>query len=247
LQIIPVIDLMAGQVVRGIAGRRNEYRPIESPLVCDAKPVSLGRAFAALGLKRSYIADLDAIGGADPAWSTYEELAAVGLELWIDAGTGCTQRATAMQRFAASTSAVSGIVIGLESLSNPGALADVASVVGPRLAVFSLDLKAGRPLAGEAWGQMPAEEIVALAVDGGIERAIVLDLAQVGRAQGVGTVELCRRLAAQFPRLELIAGGGVRGPADLEQLSAAGCSSAMVATALHDGSLAPVLKAGRAG
>jgi uncharacterized protein related to proFAR isomerase len=36
---------------------------------------------------------------------------------------------------------------------------------------------------------------------------------------------------------ELIAGGGVRGRTDLEDLAAAGCSGALAASALHDGRL----------
>jgi phosphoribosylformimino-5-aminoimidazole carboxamide ribotide isomerase len=235
VQVVPVVDLMEGLVVRGVGGRRGEYRPIESPLVRDAQPGTVARAFAALGLDRLYVADLDAIAGAAPAWTVYEELAAVGLQLWIDAGTGGQTRAAAMREFAIRTPAIGGIVIGLESLADAQTLTQVAGVVGPELSIFSLDLKAGQPLAAAAWGAIQAEEIVALAVSFGIQRTIVLDLAQVGNGRGVGTLELCRRLAVRFPALDLIAGGGVRGPADLDQLAAAGCSAALVATALHDG------------
>ena len=38
-----------------------------------------------------------------------------------------------------------------------------------------------------------------------------------------------------LPEIELLAGGGVRGRADLERLAAAGCDAALLATALHDG------------
>jgi phosphoribosylformimino-5-aminoimidazole carboxamide ribotide isomerase len=239
VEIIPVLDLMAGLVVRGVTGRRSEYRPIESSLARDARPGTVARAFAGLGLARLYVADLDAIAGADPAWGIYQELAATGLQLWIDAGTGHRERAESMRQFAARTPSVDGIVVGLESLAGPQSLAEVVRSVGQALAIFSLDLKAGQPLAAEGWEPMPPDEIVARAVDCGIERTIVLDLAQVGSDQGVGTVELCRRLAARHPELELIAGGGVRGPADLDLLAAAGCTAALVATALHEGKMGP--------
>ena len=32
MEVIPVIDLLGGQVVRGVAGRRDEYRPIVSQI-----------------------------------------------------------------------------------------------------------------------------------------------------------------------------------------------------------------------
>jgi phosphoribosylformimino-5-aminoimidazole carboxamide ribotide isomerase len=92
-------------------------------------------------------------------------------------------------------------------------------------------------LAGAAWNGIGAEEIVAAAVNCGIGRTIVLDLAQVGTARGVGTVALCRALSKRWPALELIAGGGVRGPQDVAELAAAGCAGALVASALHDGTL----------
>jgi phosphoribosylformimino-5-aminoimidazole carboxamide ribotide isomerase len=68
---------------------------------------------------------------------------------------------------------------------------------------------------------------------------IVLDLAQVGMGQGVGTEPLCRALRSLAPELEIIAGGGVRSLADLRSLAAAGCNAALVASALHDGRLTP--------
>jgi phosphoribosylformimino-5-aminoimidazole carboxamide ribotide isomerase len=85
---------------------------------------------------------------------------------------------------------------------------------------------------------MTADEIANEAVKAGVRRLIVLDLAQVGVGEGVGTESLCRRLHERHPQLEIVAGGGVRDMADLRSLAAAGCSGALVASALHDGRLA---------
>ena len=48
---------------------------------------------------------------------------------------------------------------------------------------------------------------------------------------------LLGELHDRFPELELLAGGGVRGAADLRALAAAGTSGALVATALHGGAI----------
>ena len=62
MQIIPVIDLLGGQVVRGIGGRRSEYRPIESQLVAGSDPGAIATAFVEhFGATTCYVADLDAI------------------------------------------------------------------------------------------------------------------------------------------------------------------------------------------
>ena len=76
--------------------------------------------------------------------------------------------------------------------------------------------------------------------DGGAWRSWPLaDVARLSSKDrgGVGTLALCRHLRAAHPGCELIAGGGVRGPADLELMAGAGCDAALVASALHDGRL----------
>jgi phosphoribosylformimino-5-aminoimidazole carboxamide ribotide isomerase len=71
---------------------------------------------------------------------------------------------------------------------------------------------------------------------------IVLDLAGVGEDAGVRALDVCRRAAkmanTRGTPLQLVSGGGVRGIDDLAALADAGCSAALVASALHDGRIA---------
>src|ERR1700680_1775224 len=87
MPVLPVLDLKRGQVVRGIAGRREEYWPIVSQLTRSAVPRDVARALHEhFEFTTFYVADLDAIGGAAPAASIYEGLHADGFRLWVDAG-----------------------------------------------------------------------------------------------------------------------------------------------------------------
>src|SRR4051812_35568829 len=87
MRILPVLDLKGGAVVRGIAGRRSEYRPIESRLCGDASVRGVAGALkTTFGFDECYVADLDAIGGAEPAWALYDAARSEGFRLWIDAG-----------------------------------------------------------------------------------------------------------------------------------------------------------------
>ena len=62
MRIIPVIDLMGGEAVRAIAGRRAEYRPLETPLAASSDPCAVAEGFLRLyPFKTIYLADLDAI------------------------------------------------------------------------------------------------------------------------------------------------------------------------------------------
>ena len=236
-RLIPVLDLKGGVVVRGVAGRRAEYRPVEGILSADAAPGNVGKAMIEkLGLSTAYVADLDAIGGAEPAWETYRELMECGLRLWVDAGAGDPTRAARLAEFSANGSPLDRIIAGLESLADVQSLAAITAAVSPERLVFSLDLKEGRPLvSGNGWQLMEPIDIADAAAQLGVRSIIVLDLARVGVGDGVGTLELCRELRQRLPDIELIGGGGVRTVEDLRAMRSAGCDAALVASALHDG------------
>src|SRR6476620_4310738 len=68
-RIIPVIDVIAGRVVRAVGGRRDEYRPIQSRLTQSTDQVEVARTLIELTqAKEIYIADLDSI--LDPSVDT---------------------------------------------------------------------------------------------------------------------------------------------------------------------------------
>ena len=232
MRILPVLDLKAGQVVHGIAGRRSEYRPVVSRLTPSADPRDVAAAFLThFGLKELYVADLDAIAGAPPALATFASLHALGCILCVDAGLHTAEQAEPLL-----AAGVVRVVAGLETLAGPQELARLTARCGGSV-IFSLDLKEGRPLGNTtAWG----EDVFAIAVQAialGVGSVLVLDLAQVGVGKGTGTEELCGRLATAFPHVEVLAGGGVRGVDDLLRLRRVGVRGVLVASALHDGRL----------
>jgi len=240
VRVMPVLDLMGGVVVRGMGGRRDEYRPITSPLVTSAAPVGVASAISAkFGCREFYVADLDAIAGRAPAWEIYAALMSNGSQLWVDAGLTDLPRARALAESVADGHRISGVIAGLESLHAPQQLGEMLDIVGRERLVFSLDLKQGKPLANKASFGSDPFEIAREAIAAGVERMIVLDLAGVGQHAGVSTLDLCRRIHDAAPDVELIAGGGVRGVHDLQAMATSGCRYALVASALHDGRLTP--------
>jgi phosphoribosylformimino-5-aminoimidazole carboxamide ribotide isomerase len=236
LRIIPVLDLLKGQVVRGVAGRRAHYRPIISKLTDSAAPLDVANAIReTFGLNRFYLADLDAIGGSPPALETYQLLQSHGFHLWVDAGLRHGRQAGSIVE-----AGVEGIIAGLETLSGPEELDQLCHLVGVERLIFSLDLKEGKPLTHSlAWKSNDALQVAGLAVDMGVRRMIVLDLARVGLASGTDTEGLCLCLLGMFPHLELITGGGVRNVSDIKRLQACGVRGVLLASALHDGRLTP--------
>ena len=66
------------------------------------------------------------------------------------------------------------------------------------------------------------------AIQAGVRRVLILDLAHVGVGEGTGTESLCARLTAAYPHVEFSAGGGVRGVEDLHRLRNCGVQNVLV-------------------
>jgi phosphoribosylformimino-5-aminoimidazole carboxamide ribotide isomerase len=162
----------------------------------------------------------------------YEALRREGFALWVDAGVHDAPMARSL-----ADVGVESVVMGLETLGGPAELARACHDLSARV-VFSLDLRGGVPLGDtSAWRSGDATAIVHQAVAAGVRRLLVLDLARVGEGTGTGTEGFCAALATNYPALEIAAGGGVRGLADLRRLRACGVGTTLVASALHDGAL----------
>ncbi len=90
MQIIPVIDIRGGVAVRAIAGERNLYRPIKSPIAQTADPVAIARGYQAVfPFPTLYLADLDGIEGRGANSRAHGLIADAweGGEVWVDDGS----------------------------------------------------------------------------------------------------------------------------------------------------------------
>jgi phosphoribosylformimino-5-aminoimidazole carboxamide ribotide isomerase len=230
MRVVPVIDVRNGAAVRAVGGRRSEYQTLVSPLAASSAPLDVARGYRThLGLSEIYLADLDAIAGAEPDAALLAALRADGFRLWVDAGVRGPDRARSVAEAGGQS-----VVVGLETVEGPAALREVVAALGER-AVFSLDLRGAEPLGDrDAWDGADAATIAERAIALDVRRLLVLDLARVGHGDGCGTEELCAFLAGKHPAVEVSAGGGVRGPEDLGRLRACGVRAALVASALHD-------------
>jgi phosphoribosylformimino-5-aminoimidazole carboxamide ribotide isomerase len=232
VKIIPVIDLMHGEVVRAIAGRRDQYRPIVSRLTDSSAPLAIAFAFREyFGLNEIYIADLDAIAGLPVDLRTFDSLHDNGFKCWVDAGIRTTRQASALLLHA------SGVITGLETLNGPTELERICDILRDR-SIFSLDLRDGAALGDTStWDCTNPYDIAKKAIRLGVHRMIVLDLERVGTATGPGTDELCSRIRSDFPDTELYAGGGVRTVADVHRFADLGVTGLLIASSLHDGTI----------
>ncbi len=236
MRFLPVLDIQNVIVVRAVGGRRSEYRPLVSRLTDSTDPLSVAEAIRArFGWPDLYIADLDSIAarGFAPGFALYARLRAAGFSLWLDAGVRTADDADRL-----ADAGVERVIVGLETVRNLAEWQTIVRRLGPDRVVFSLDLRGGVPLA--AWN-MDAATVADNVVAAGGRQMIVLDLARVGTGVGLGTEVLCAELVRRHPDVAVYTGGGVRGWDDVRRLEAGGAAGVLLASALHDGLICPLL------
>jgi phosphoribosylformimino-5-aminoimidazole carboxamide ribotide isomerase len=233
--LIPVVDLMRGQVVRAVRGDRQSYRPIVSKLCAGSDPVDMARALCGhCASSRLYVADLDALTGGTAQADVVRTLlrALPTLELWLDAGFVDFAAAAALRARIGPLAERVVPVFASESLQSLGALN--AAFAQPSAGLLSLDRRDGRRL--DPAGCWDHPELWP-------GRVIVMTLERVGADAGPD-LDTLREVHARAPAAQLVGAGGIRNADDLARARDAGAFAWLVASALHDGRLAPAAATG---
>jgi phosphoribosylformimino-5-aminoimidazole carboxamide ribotide isomerase len=232
LKVIPVIDVLRGEVVHAVRGQRSQYMPLNSPLTKSAAPSVVAEKFRELGFSDLYVADLDAIIECSSSFETLEQIARKScLNLWVDAGVTSLERAQKLLGSGASK-----LIIGTETLQTKKFVEQAVEMFGSERVVVSLDLKGEKMLVKIGFDGCKSPLCLLKDFKGmGVSRVIVLDLLRVGSDEGVN-VAFLKKIVGEVG-LDVIAGGGVRNIADLVELKNIGVAGALVATALHNGKI----------
>ena len=249
MKLIPVIDLMQGQVVRAVRGNRQGYRPIESRLCASSDPVTVAKVLCQhCAARQLYVADIDALLGQPAQIAVLRALlrSLPALELWLDAGF---ENAAAAEALLAGLGAAAQRVVpvfGSESLASRGDLqrcfaGDATKEAGTDsnpddnpddtrrpAAVLSLDRRDGQRLDAAGCWDTPALWP---------RRVIVMTLERVGSDAGPD-LETLGAVRLKSPGSFIVGAGGIRNHDDLARAQAAGAGAWLVASALHDGRLA---------
>ena len=214
--LIPVIDLGQSNVVHAIAGKRDSYRNIETPLCRGSSPLAIVSALLDLhAFSVIYVADLDAIKESGNNARIIGQILAEfpQLSLWLDSGKDFYSGEYAHARIRQ--------VLGSET----GLAAE--DINAKEDDILSLDF-IGDKLLGD---KRLLENVEAWPRD-----VIVMSLSHVGTGNGPDfkRLENTRSLATDR---HIYAAGGVRNEKDLARLENIGVAGVLLASALHDGSI----------
>jgi HisA/HisF family protein len=228
-EVIPVLDLLHGRVVRAVRGQRSSYAPIVTPLVAGSAPVDVAAALRQVTrCDTLYVADLDAITGGAAQVETLRQLLSADprRRLWLDAGFKTEHDLAVLRAGLGGFAPRLRPVLGSESLASLQAL---QAMTADPLAILSLDCRQQQPMDPAGVWQQPA-----LWPD----TVIVMTLDRVGAASGPD-LQRFAQLRAMKPQATWVGAGGIRNAGDLALAGDAGASAWLVASALHDGALAP--------
>lgn len=230
-ELIPAIDLQDGVCVRLSQGRHEEAT------VYARDPAAQAAGFAAHGIPRLHVVDLDGARAGHPvnAESVRAIVAAVG-GVPVQLGGGLRSLAAVEQALALG---VDRVVLGTSALRDPELVRQAARRFPGRVAV-GIDAKDGR-VAVEGWTQESSARVTELAQrfeDAGVAALVHTDIARDGMLAGPN-LEATLELAGAVS-IPVIVSGGISSVEDV--LRAARCADrglagAIVGRALYTGAL----------
>lgn len=224
MKIIPVIDLLHGQVVHAKQGKRDSYAPIVSQLCQGSDPLEIVNGLLKLyPFDTLYIADLNAIqfGSLPSDYIKKIQQAYPQLTLWLDAGLR-VEHLDWINEFPDIH-----WIVGTEKISQLEefhALVSVLEANSKASWTLSLDY-----MPSGYCGPEQLEQDATLWP----KQLICMTLAKVGSDSGVDAGRLQSLLMRNNKSSQLYAAGGIRHAADLLHLEQLGVSGALVATCLH--------------
>jgi phosphoribosylformimino-5-aminoimidazole carboxamide ribotide isomerase len=213
MDLILAMDLLGGLVVQGKSGNRSSYTPLTWGLAPSAEPMAY---LDYMQPKYLYIADLDGIEGRGSDTALIRSCASRVERCYVDRGVKTPD----------DLMSIAGIVniVGTET----------AGTDLPRYRdnFLSLDIREGKVIPR---GEDPCQ-LLRYAGELGFPGCILLQISSVGTGRGVEDQETLKHYRSIFPGT-LLYGGGVHAPADLRRLDDAGFDGAIIATAVHKGTI----------
>jgi phosphoribosylformimino-5-aminoimidazole carboxamide ribotide isomerase len=218
IEVVPAVDVLGAGAVR--LHRGSYDRVVERA----GDPVALAASLAAEGARRIHLVDLDGAraGAVRPGLVREVVAAAAPVPVQASGGIRALEDAAALLDAGADR-----VIVGTAAFPDPAPWADA---LGARLAV-ALDVRDGR-IRTAGWTEEAGLELadaVERCLAAGVERVLCTAIDRDGTLAGPD-VDLVRSVAGSG--LRVLAAGGVRSPADVAALAAAGAEAAVVGRAL---------------
>ena len=228
MNLFPAIDLYGGKAVRLYKGDYNEMT------VYNDDPVSVAKDFEAKGAKFIHLVDLEgARTGETPNLNTVQKIVSE-TNLFAEIGGGIRSMEVIEKYLAAG---VSRVILGTAAVKNEAFLREAVAKYGKAVAV-GVDIRDGY-VAIHGWTENSSlyyTDFMQKLTEIGVETVIVTDISRDGAMKGTNR-SLYAELSEIFPKLNVIASGGVSSLSDVQALADMKLYGAIIGKAYYTGAI----------
>ena len=214
IELIPAIDIIDGQCVRLTKGDYNQKK------VYNEDPLTVAKDFEKIGFKRLHMVDLD--GARSKHIVNDEILRRVTAEtsLIVDFGGGIKSEEDIVKAF---ESGASMITVGSIAVTQPELFIQWMEKYGPEKMILGADVRNGM-ISINGWkkdSQISLLPFLKQYVEAGVKNVLCTEISKDGTLQGPA-VTLYKEIMSAYPKLHLIASGGVSRKEDIDELESEG-------------------------
>lgn len=229
IDIIPAIDIIDGKCVRLSQG---DY---DQKTVYNENPLEVAKMFEEHGIKRLHLVDLDGAKASRIINYKVLETIASKTNLVIDFGGGLKTNEDLKIAFESGAQMITG---GSIAVKNQEVFSGWIEKYGSEKIILGADVK-NEMIAVSGWLETSNLELVPFIkdyTDKGITKVICTDISKDGMLQGT-SVDLYKKVLAEFPDLYLVASGGLSSMNDIDKLVEAKVPAVITGKAIYEGKI----------
>lgn len=226
MKIIPAIDLINGKCVRLSQGNYSTQK------VYNENPVEVAKEFEDHGIQYLHLVDLDGAKKGEIVNNKVLEQIATQTNLIIDFGGGIKNIEAVQMAYDLGANQVT---LGSIAIKNPDVVAFCLSKFGGEKLILGADVNK-EMIAINGWQTVTETSIWDFLKNYsnlGLQHVICTDIQKDGLLEG-SSIDLYQKILDQFPKIKLIASGGVTNISELYELEKVGLSGAIIGKAIYE-------------
>ena len=226
MRIIPAIDIIEGKCVRLTKG---DYA---TQKIYNEDPLEVAKAFEDRGVNFLHLVDLDGAKAKSIVNFKVLEKLAANTRLKIDFGGGLKSDTDLKIAFECGAQQITG---GSVAVNNPEMFKRWLVEYGSDKIILGADVK-GNFIAVNGWMDTTEESIVPFVKKyskAGVEYVVCTDISKDGMLEGP-SFALYESLLSTFPKIKLIASGGLSNISELARLADLGCDGVIIGKAIYE-------------
>lgn len=225
MEIIPAIDIIRGKCVRLIKGN------FFSEKIYSSNPLKIAKSFQKIGIRKLHLIDLDgAKSGKIKNWPIIKKIAK-DTNLSIEFGGGIRTEKDIKKLL---NLGIDRIIIGSLVIKEPKIFKKILKKFGEKI-IVGVDVK-NNEIHYRGWQERSKKNLYIFLknlVKLGVKTIICTDICRDGMLKGPN-LSLYKKLIKNFPKLKIIASGGIRDEKDIGRLFTIGVAGVIIGKAIYE-------------